>query len=466
VAFASALFYHRTVLFSLMMKLCLLFFAVWLGCYSLLAKEIAVSDPLLLEELGRAAVPGDTLVLAAGVWGDVEMRLCANGTAEKPVRLKAAQAGRCRFTGRSTLRFSGQYVVVEGLWFDEPDAGLDHVIVFRTDSDHLAEHCTLRDCAVTAGMSGEVAKMAGGKEGGESRWCSIYGSSNTVERCEFTGKGGAGTTVVVWLEPGRNAGHRITGCYFGRRPNLGKNGGETLRIGDSKTNLLSAGCTVSGCLFEHCNGEAEIVSNKSCDNVYAGNTFLECEGALTLRHGHRCTVEQNWFLGGGKPKTGGVRVMGEGHEVRHNTFMDLTGDEFRAGLTLMLGDTRPNGYQQVRDVVVEQNTWVNCVHTVLIGMAHNDKCTLLPERVKMLRNVMLAPGAKLMELRCATPGWVWVDNALSAASVGMPLPMTDAALCKQDAAGLWRVPGSSKQGAQMKSLPLDYQAVGTLSWRR
>jgi poly(beta-D-mannuronate) lyase len=38
-------------------------------------------------------------------------------------------------------------------------------------------------------------------------------------------------------------------------------------------------------LFQECNGEIEIVSSKSCENTYRYNTFLNCEGAVTLRHG-------------------------------------------------------------------------------------------------------------------------------------------------------------------------------------
>ena len=39
--------------------------------------------------------------------------------------------------------------------------------------------------------------------------------------------------------------------------------------------------------FDRCDGELEIISSKSCDNIYRGNTFLNCAGMLTLRHGNR-----------------------------------------------------------------------------------------------------------------------------------------------------------------------------------
>ncbi len=38
--------------------------------------------------------------------------------------------------------------------------------------------------------------------------------------------------------------------------------------------------------FEGCDGETEIISNKSGGNTYRGNVFFRSAGALTLRHGN------------------------------------------------------------------------------------------------------------------------------------------------------------------------------------
>ena len=78
---------------------------------------------------------------------------------------------------------------------------------------------------------------------------------------------------------------------------------------------------------ERCDGEIEIISSKSCENVYRNNTFRDSEGCLTLRHGNRCVVDGNFFLGNGsegKP-TGGVRVIGEEHVITNNYFDGTTG---------------------------------------------------------------------------------------------------------------------------------------------
>jgi poly(beta-D-mannuronate) lyase len=421
------------------------------------AAEIPVADVAALDQALSRIQPGDVVVLKEGEWKDAVLVVRAHGTAQQPVTVRAASAGKTVLTGASQLSISGEYVVVEGLHFRDPDSGVNEVIQLRTGSDELAEHCTLRNCAVTHSVPLPEGSM-------EAKWCSLYGTENVVEHCSFTGKKTAGCTLVVWLTAGGKARHQIQRCYFGPRQLLGKNGGETLRIGDSKTNLLEAGCRVEACLFEQCNGEVEIISNKSCGNLYVGNTFRECEGALTLRHGHRCTVTQNWFLGQGRARTGGVRIIGEGHEVMHNTFMNLTGEDYRCGLTFMLGNLKSNGYQQIKNVRVHHNTWAHCTHTVLIGMAHDKKCTLLPQSVTLEDNVMLSPQHTLIEKRSDTPDWVWQRNLLSAASIGLDLPAGDASACKPDAQGLMRMQLGSQVGAVMQQPPLQRKDVGTQGW--
>lgn len=84
-------------------------------------------------------------------------------------------------------------------------------------------------------------------------------------------------------------------------------------------------------MFHHCNGEVEVVSIKSSDNIIRNNVFLECRGILALRHGNRNLVEGNAFIGNGLPCTGGVRVVNEGHIIKGNLFYGLKGDRFFCG---------------------------------------------------------------------------------------------------------------------------------------
>lgn len=385
---------------------------------SIHAREIPVPNPAELDALSRNAAPGDIFVLPAGTFANVGLRFRGKGTAEKPVIVRTAEPGKTIFTGGSSLKIGGSHIRVEGLHFRQPGPTVNEVIQLRIDSNNPASNCTLSNVAITADPNAPQAK--------DCKWLSIYGTHNLIDSCTFTGKTSGGTTVVVWLpEDGGEGGHHtLRNCHFGPRPRLGKNGGESIRIGDSSTAHLDAHCQVAQCLFQQCNGETEIISNKSCSNRYIGNTFLESEGTLTLRHGHRALVEGNVFLGNGKRMTGGIRVIGEDHVVRGNYLENLEGDGHRSALTFMNGipDTPANGYQQVKRCLMENNTIVNCKVSLCIGRADNSKCTEAPSEVTFRSNVLLHGKRPLIDLQTPVSDWKWENNTLIAPTLGAGIP--------------------------------------------
>lgn len=381
---------------------------------STFAREIPVPNPAELDALSRNAQPGDVFMLASGTFADVGLRFRATGTAEQPITVRAAVSGQTILTGGSSLKIGGSHLRVEGLHFRQPGTKVSEVIQLRIDSKNLASHCTLSHMAITADPEAPQAK--------DCKWLSIYGSNNTIKSCTFTGKTSGGTTVVVWLpEDGSESGHHvIENCHFGPRPRLGKNGGESIRVGDSSTSHLDAHCLVTGCLFQQCNGETEIISNKSCSNRYLGNTFLECEGTLTLRHGHRCLVEGNIFIGNGKRLTGGIRVIGEDHTIRGNWLENLEGDGHRSALTFMNGipDTPANGYQQVKRCLMENNVVLNAKVPLCIGRADNSKCTEAPLEVTFRANTILNAKRPAIDMQTPVSDWKWENNTIVAPTLG------------------------------------------------
>ena len=140
--------------------------------------------------------------------------------------------------------------------------------------------------------------------------------------------------------------------------------------------------------FSHCDGEIEIISNKSCGNVYRANTFYECKGTLTLRHGNGCTVEDNYFIGNDAAKTGGVRLIGEDHIVRHNTMYGLAGDHYRAAICIVRGkeNSALNEYYPVKNAKVYGNTIVNCKQAFCINYNSSSECTVAPVGVWIAEN--------------------------------------------------------------------------------
>jgi len=408
-----------------------------LGVRLAIGVEFAVNDAAEITRAMSRARPGDTLIMRDGAWVDQALVFQGQGTREKPITLRAATPGAVVLEGRSHLQIAGRHLVVDGLWFKGAQPAVD-VIQFRVGSKAVAEECVLRNTAITACNSADLKTT--------QRWVSLHGISNVVEGCYLADKRSAGTTLVVWVDPTTPNQHIIRRNHFGPRPRLGKNGGETIRVGDSNTSLFTSRTLVEGNYFERCNGEVEIVSNKSCENIYRGNTFSACEGALTLRHGKRCLVDGNFFLGQGKAKTGGVRIVDEGHAVVNNYFADLTGDGTRSALTMMNGrvDSPLNGYFQVRRALVAFNTFIHCQHNFLIGKADGSE-TLAPTDCVIANNLVLGSVGPLVTVATAPESFVWEGNLFHGAPAGLASPgiVTSDPVLALSADGFWRPTAAS-----------------------
>ena len=110
--------------------------------------------------------------------------------------------------------------------------------------------------------------------------------------------------------------------------------------------------------FKNCDGEIEIISNKSANNIYRDNLFLESKGSLVLRHGNNTLVERNVFLGNNVKSTGGIRIINENHIIRNNLMIGIQGSDFRDTIVLMNGvkNSPLNRYHQLKNVNIQNNT--------------------------------------------------------------------------------------------------------------
>ncbi|WP_050028172.1 polysaccharide lyase 6 family protein [Verrucomicrobium sp. BvORR034] len=380
------------------------------------AAEVAVADAAQLRAAASAARPGDVLVMKDGTWTDVDLVFQANGSAEAPITLRAATPGAVVISGNSSLRIGGSHLTVDGLWFKDALPTKGDVVTFRLDAKNLASQCRLTQCAIT--------ESEGVGDGKERKWVSLYGAHHKVDHCHFAGKTGKGTLMVVWLDGGE-ASHVIEANSFGKRLKLGKNGGEILRVGDSDSSMQNARCRVVGNLFEECSGEVEMISNKSCENLYEGNVFRNSQGTLTLRHGNRCHVEGNAFFGNGRPHTGGIRIIGEGHQVIGNYLEKLEGTEARAAICLMNGieNSPPNGYFQVKEALVKGNYINQCRESINIGYADKDvKAPLEPLNSVLADNVIYATN-RIVTLQGTGAGVRWSSGRVGGAELGYAGPV-------------------------------------------
>lgn len=307
------------------------------------------------------AKPGDSIVLANGIWKDAELVFEGKGTKEKPITLTVEEKGKVTLEGTSNLQIAGEYLVVKGLVFKNGYTPTNAVISFRKNREEMATNCRLTECVIDNYNNPERQV--------QDYWVTIYGKNNRIDHNHISGKKNLGVTMIVGLDTkeSRENNHKIDHNYFGPRPTYGNNGGETLRIGTSHHALENSNTLVESNYFDRCNGEHEIISNKACQNTFKYNTFFECTGTLTMRHGNETLVDGNVFIGNGKPSTGGVRVINETQTVINNYHVGLTGYRFRGAFVMMNGvpNSPPNRYVPVINSKVNNNTFINCDHIQL-----------------------------------------------------------------------------------------------------
>ena len=278
--------------------------------HAALARDIAVADQAQFKAAVKAAKPGDSIILADGEWRDFQVVFTGTGTADKPITLTARTKGKVVLTGQSNLRMGGRHLVVSGLLFRGGASPTNQVISFRRDSKTLAFDSRVTEVVID-GYSKPDRRA-------EDIWVALYGTGNRVDHSHFEGKTNAGVTLAVIRRAGDplDNRHRIDHNYFGPRPPLGSNGGETIRIGTSEESLSASNSIVERNIFDRTSGEVEIVSIKSGGNVVRENLVLESQGAFVLRHGNGNLVERNIFFGNNAPDTGGVRVINRDQIVR------------------------------------------------------------------------------------------------------------------------------------------------------
>jgi len=382
--------------------------------------------------------------MSDGVWTNQDIDFAGFGSASAPITLRPETPGGVQLTGRSQLSISGRYLVVDGLNFEDGgDDSLGHLIEFR-GSRGDADNCRLTNT--------QIRNYNATDRNHQYHWVEIFGQDNRVDHCRFQDHDHDGVTLVVRLDDnGQEARHLIDFNAFLDRPLGTSNGWETIRIGTSARHRISSKVVVENNLFENCDGEIEIISNKSADNIYRYNTFRSCAGTLTLRHGSGAIIDSNYILGEGKDRSGGIRVVDGDHVIVNNYIADI--DDRADGaisLSAAINNGPDNGYQAVDNVAIHNNTIVDVGGSAVIfdwgfGVSRNGGLQdVLPTNVSIVNN-LIRSSRTLFEGQEGS-GYTWANNIAFGASLGIAgrsgLQTVDPQIAV-DANGLWRPTSSS-----------------------
>ncbi|MBW0178504.1 MAG: TonB-dependent receptor [Sediminibacterium sp.] len=382
---------------------------------NVLAKSFLVNSPQDLYSIQKEVKPGDSILFANRVWTDAQIELKFSGTEALPIRVLPQTTGQVIFSGTSMLKISGSFIIVDGFVFKDIN-NRNAIIQFRTDKNNLANNCRVTNSVID--NCNPADRLS------ESNWIILYGRNNRFDHNTIINKKNLGTTLTVELNNtlNQNNHHSIDHNYFGPRDKGGSNGAEIIRIGNSTFSRTSSQTIIEENYFDRCNGEVEIISVKSCDNILRRNTFFECEGGLVLRHGNRNTVEENYFIGNNKIHTGGVRIINAGHTIKNNFFYQLAGERFRSALTVLNGvpNSPINRYDKVKDVTIQNNTFLECRNVELCAGKDFER-TAVPENVVFSNNTFINQSTDLrFVINDDISGFKFQENKLSGKISGYP----------------------------------------------
>lgn len=363
----------------------------------------------------QIAKSGDTLVMKNKVWNDEKILFKGNGIEGKPIVLIAETPGKVILSGNSSLQISGSHLEVNGLVFRNGFVSNGSVIEFR-EAGNQSTYCRLTNSVIENYNPTDAAA--------DSKWISLYGDHNRVDHCFFSDKRNTGALLVVWLD-GKPNYHQIDHNHFGKRNEMEVNGAEIIRIGTSEWSQTNSFTIVENNYFEECDGEIETISNKSGNNIYRHNTFYKCKGTLTLRHGNHALVEGNFFFGENKSGTGGIRLIGSNHIVINNYLQDLAGSDLRAAISVMNAEPNPqlNGYWQVIDPIISNNTIVNCKQGLTIGSGAGERNRILPPKGGWIyNNIIVSDKDETLVYKNIPENIIYASNLMFGKQPKAPLP--------------------------------------------
>lgn len=438
-------------------RLSLALLSIWLMAVPAQAEQYFVNN---IDEYNLAAkklVAGDVITLANGRWHDFEIKISGKGTKTKPITLRAQDPGKVFLTGQSNLRIGGEYLLVTGLVFIDGYSPTGEVISFRRSKDDLARNSRVTEVVIDGFSKPDRYES--------DYWVGMYGKNNRFDHNHLVGKTNKGVTFAVRLDSkgSQQNGHRIDHNYFGPRPVLGSNGGETLRIGTSKYSMFDSNTLVENNYFDRCDGEVEIISSKAGRNIFRGNVFFESSGTLTLRHGDGNLVENNVFFGNGKDHTGGIRVINRDQTIRNNYLEGLRGTGFASALTVMNGvpNSPVNRYVQVDNAIIENNSVVDSTRITFAAGADAER-SAAPVNSRFQHNLLGGTDSgTFVKIQDDIGGIAFADNLLTGGKLDKPVAgILEGEVVLTRAENGLLYPEGSNIGASRDLIPITRDQVG------
>tara|TARA_R110001606_G_scaffold398008_1_gene576023 strand:+ start:3597 stop:6137 length:2541 start_codon:yes stop_codon:yes gene_type:complete len=365
-----------------------------------------------LKAAVTASTTGGTFILKNGTYNNFSISFEKVATSENPIIVKAETVGGVTLTGKSNFAFKkSAYITLEGFVFDATEVGS---LIKLEGSHHI--RVTRNVFEQTTSTSAKWVYIGGVYDDVTIPY-QFLSHDNRIDHNIFQNKATPGHYITIdgTNETEQSQYDRIDHNYFKNNSPRAVNEQESIRIGWSELSKSSGFTTVEFNLFEDCDGDPEIVSVKSSDNIIRHNTFIKSYGTLSLRHGNRNRVEGNYFFGGNKAigtspdnatlYTGGIRVYGKDHVIINNYMQGLNGTKWDAPITLTLGDAIDGSSSDLtkhfrpENVLIAYNTLVDNSNGIEIGFSNNGSYSKSVENITIANNLITGSVNSLVAIK-------------------------------------------------------------------
>jgi poly(beta-D-mannuronate) lyase len=390
-------------------------------------EKIFVNNDDHLKSLVSSVMPGDTIVIRDGSFDtDGSVTIRNNGTAENRIVIMAESLNGVQLVNESYFDFRKcSYITLSGFIFQSTN-----VTAVKLQASHHIR------------ITNNIFSL---NETDSRKWVLIGGiwddpnaisSDNRIDHNIFENKTQPGNFITIDGSPDpvylSSIRDTIDHNYFRNNTPRVVNEKESIRVGWSELSQSSGYTVIEHNLFEDCNGDPEIISVKTCDNIVRYNTFKRCKGTVSLRHGNRTEVHGNFFFGEGVEGTGGVRLYGDDHLVYNNYFQDLTGTIWDAPITLTNGDydggSSLSKHFRINRAKIVFNTLVNNTNAIQIGYTNNGNYSKPPRDVVIANNIIVGSDNDLVQTFTSPINMVWQGNIMhptGTASLGITAATTE-----------------------------------------
>ena len=276
-----------------------------------------ISTTQELQQALRQLQPNTHLIVEDGTYdlGNLNIEN-VRSNADHPIHIQARNVGRATLSSPEPRKLhirNTPHLTLSGFHFDQ-------LSIQITDATHV-----------------RISQSTFHNTQDAVHWIDFHNASfGRVDHCDF----GSRMTKGAYINVHRPSQHtQIDHNHFHDRPDLERNGGQAIGLHGNHGHRWDIAALVEHNLFDRVDGEHELFCVKSHQNIFRHNTFINCQGYISIRGGDYNKIYDNYFFHFGPQKTGSdvpaaARLQGLHNIVSNNYLFGLN-----ACVTAQFSDT-------------------------------------------------------------------------------------------------------------------------------